>query len=114
MYAIILINLFFKMKNGQDILSYLLFYATMFSRLSTELKDLSRLFMHYNKFQAATNQVEKILMNYLQEAGLEEWIEKLIINLIQKYLKDKIVVIVTHRNEIRKICNKHYEFNNKR
>jgi ATP-binding cassette subfamily B protein/subfamily B ATP-binding cassette protein MsbA len=279
MYAIILINLYFKMKNGQDILSYLLFYATMFSGLTTELKDLSRLFMHYNKFQAATNQVEKIigeeenldvinnwnkieikdldfrygdeskntikipyfelkkgdkvsivgksgqgkttflnilsryfdiekekyvidgisqdgnldlayisqeidlfdlsvkdnlclgknieesiLMKYLKEAGLEEWAEKLengldtvvgerglklsvgqkqrlniirgilldkeiyildeptsnldketeklIINLIQKYLKDKTVVIVTHRDEIREICNKHYEFKN--
>jgi ATP-binding cassette subfamily B protein/subfamily B ATP-binding cassette protein MsbA len=279
MYAIILINLYFKMKNGQDILSYLLFYATMFSGLTTELKDLSRLFMHYNKFQAATNQVEKIigeeenldvinnwnkieikdldfrygdeskntikipyfelkkgdkvsivgksgqgkttflnilsryfdiekekyvidgisqdgnldlayisqevelfdlsikdnlclgknieesiLMKYLKEAGLEEWAEKLengldtvvgerglklsvgqkqrlniirgilldkeiyildeptsnldketeklIINLIQKYLKDKTVVIVTHRDEIREICNRHYEFKN--
>lgn len=60
MYAVILINLYIKMKNGEDILSYLLFYATMFSGLSTELKDLSRLFMHYNKFQAATNQVEII------------------------------------------------------
>jgi ABC-type multidrug transport system fused ATPase/permease subunit len=251
----------------------------MFSGLSAELKDLSRLFMHYNKFQAATNQVEKIigkeenldiisnwnkieikdldfryddeskntiiipyfelkkgykvsivgksgqgkttflnilsryidiekekyvidgisqngnldlayisqeidlfdlsikdnlclgknieepiLMKYLKEAGLEEWVEKLengldtvvgerglklsvgqkqrlniirgilldkeiyildeptsnldketeklIINLIQKYLKDKTVVIVTHRDEIREICNKHYEFKN--
>jgi subfamily B ATP-binding cassette protein MsbA len=279
MYAIILINLYFKMKNGQDILSYLLFYATIFSGLSTELQDLSRLFMHYNKFQAATNQVEKIigkeenldvinnwnkieikdldfryddeskntitipyfelkkgdkvsivgksgqgkttflnilsryidiekekyvidgisqngnldlayisqeidlfdlsikdnlclgknieepiLMKYLKEAGLEEWVEKLengldtvvgerglklsvgqkqrlniirgilldkeiyildeptsnldketeklIINLIQKYLKDKTVVIVTHRDEIREICNKHYELKN--
>ncbi len=61
MYAVILINLYFKMKCGEDILSYLLFYATMFSGLTAELKDLSRLFMHYNKFQAATNQVEEMI-----------------------------------------------------
>lgn len=280
MYALILINLYFKMISGQDILSYLLFYATMFTGLSTELKDLSRLFMHYNKFQAATNQVEKMignddienhiikdwkkiqienidfkyenqtkttisiprfeidkgekisivgksgqgkstflnifcryieidnqcykidgksqkgnldlayisqeidlfdltirenlclgknidddtLMMYLKEAGLEEWVykledgldtivgekglklsvgqkqrlnivrgilldkeiyvldeptsnldketERLIINLIKKYLKDKTVIIVTHRDEIKNICNRHYKVKN--
>jgi len=73
MYAIILINLYFKMKNGQDILSYLLFYATMFSGLSTELKDLSKLFMHYNKFQAATNQVESIIGDNSNVDVIYDW-----------------------------------------
>ena len=73
MYAIILINLYFKMKNGENILSYLLFYATMFSGLSAELKDLSRLFMHYNKFQAATNQVENIIGNDSESNIIYEW-----------------------------------------
>lgn len=73
MYAVILINLYFKMKNGNDILSYLLFYATMFSGLSTELKDLSRLFMHYNKFQAATNQVENIIGNDIENDIIYDW-----------------------------------------
>jgi len=61
MYAIILVDLYFRMKSGQEVLSYLLFYATIFSGLNTELKDLNRLFLHYNRFQAATNQVENIL-----------------------------------------------------
>ncbi len=85
MYAIILINLYFKMKNGQDILSYLLFYATMFSGLSTELKDLSRLFMHYNKFQAATNQVEKIIGKEEDTTIIDNWNEIEIKNLDFRY-----------------------------
>lgn len=73
MFAIILINLYFKMKNGQDILSYLLFYATMFSGLSGELKDLARLFIHYNKFQAASKQVEKMIGKEEQTETIEKW-----------------------------------------
>lgn len=85
MYAIILINLYFKMKSGQDILSYLLFYATMFSGLSTELKDLSKLFMHYNKFQAATNQVENIIGNDCESNVIYDWKEIKIKDLEFKY-----------------------------
>ena len=43
-------------------------------------------------------------------SNLDKETEKLIINLIQKYLKDKTVVIVTHRDEVKKICDKHYIF----
>lgn len=281
MFVIILINLYYKMKSGQDILSYLLFYATIFSGLNGELKDLARLFIHYNKFQAASKQVEEmigkdeavppiktwntieikdltfkykeetktnihisefkmnrkdkisivgksgqgkttflnilaryieipednylidgkkqkgnldlayisqeidlfdltvrenlclgkeiadeVLMEYLEEAGLLEWVkglekgldtvvgerglklsvgqkqrlniirgilldkdmyildeptsnldketEKLIVKLIEKYLSEKTVAIVTHREEIKKICTKHYQFVNNR
>lgn len=73
MYIVILINLYFKMKNGEDILSYLLFYATMFSGLSTELKDLSRLFMRYNKLQAATNKVENIIGKDIENNTINNW-----------------------------------------
>ena len=73
MYIVILVDLYFKMKSGENILSYLLFYATMFSGLSAELKDLSRLFMHYNKFQAATNQVENIIGNSSEENIIYDW-----------------------------------------
>lgn len=85
MYAIILLNLYFKMKNGQDILSYLLFYATMFSGLNTELKDLSRLFMHYNKFQAATSQVEEIIGKGEDTTVIDNWNEIEIKNLDFRY-----------------------------
>lgn len=73
MFIIILINLYFKMKSGQDILSYLLFYATIFSGLSVELKDVSRLFMHYNKFQAASKQLEKMLGENEEEKDIIDW-----------------------------------------
>ena len=36
--------------------------------------------------------------------------EKQMIDLIQERLAGKTVIIVTHRNEIKKICNKHYKF----
>ncbi len=85
MYVIILMNLYFKMKNGEDILSYLLFYATIFSGLTIELKDLSRLFMHYNKFNAATNQVEDIIEEENQESIINEWEKIEISNLKFKY-----------------------------
>lgn len=93
MYVIILINLYFKMKNGQDILSYLLFYATMFSGLSSELKDLSRLFMHYNKFQAATNQVEEIIGNDDESETINNWKTIQISNLEFKYSEESKVAI---------------------
>ena len=93
MYVIILINLYFKMKNGQDILSYLLFYATMFSGLSSELKDLSKLFMHYNKFQAATNQVEDIIGNDDESDIINNWKTIQISNLEFKYNEETKVAI---------------------
>lgn len=93
MYAIILINLYFKMKSGQDILSYLLFYATMFSGLSVELTDLSRLFMHYNKFQAATNQVEDIIGNEEENNIINDWQTIEITNLEFKYNDEANTVI---------------------
>ena len=85
MYIIVLINLYFKMRTGQEVLSFLLFYAAMFSGLSTELKDLSRLFLHFNKFQAATNQVEKIIGNDEQNEILYDWNIIQIKDLVFKY-----------------------------
>ena len=43
-------------------------------------------------------------------SNLDNETEKLIVNLIKEYLRGKTVVIVTHREEIKKICEKHYEF----
>lgn len=38
--------------------------------------------------------------------------EEKIINMIEKYLKDKTYVIVTHRPKLKDLCNKHYIFEN--
>lgn len=102
MYVIILINLYFKMRSGQDILSYLLFYATIFGNLSLELKDLSRLFMHYNKFQAATNQVEEIIGKDEESNFEKEWRKIQIRDLKFKYDDESKVEIYIPNFEINK------------
>ena len=38
--------------------------------------------------------------------------EEKITNMIEKYLKDKTYVIVTHRQKLKSLCNKHYIFEN--
>lgn len=38
--------------------------------------------------------------------------EEKIIKMIEKYLKDKTYIVVTHRDSIKKLCNKHYIFKN--
>lgn len=85
MYVMILVNLYFKMKNGQDVLPYLVFYASIFNGLTLELKDLARLFLHHNKFQAATNQVEKMIGETQEEAFIKDWKEIQIQNVNFKY-----------------------------
>lgn len=62
MYSIILISLFFQMKEGKDIFHYLVFYSSMFSGLNTELRGVGYLFTHFNKFRSANNQVEKMII----------------------------------------------------
>lgn len=43
-------------------------------------------------------------------SNLDEYTEELIIKLIDKYLKNKTVIIVSHREKLIDICNKHYVF----
>lgn len=62
MYTIVLIGLYFKMKSGEDVFSYVVFYSSMFSGLNVELKGVASLFIHYNKFKSANNQIEKIIV----------------------------------------------------
>lgn len=50
------------MKNGNDVFSYIVFYSSMFSGLNTELRGVGNLFVHYNKFKSANNQIESILV----------------------------------------------------
>ena len=38
--------------------------------------------------------------------------EEKITNMIEKYLKNKTYVLITHRTNLRKLCNKHYIFEN--
>ena len=43
-------------------------------------------------------------------SNLDTLSEERITNMIEKYLKDKTYVIVTHRPSLKKLCNKHYVF----
>ena len=43
-------------------------------------------------------------------SNLDALSEEKIINMIEKYLKDKTYVIVTHRPRLKELCNKHYIF----
>lgn len=45
-------------------------------------------------------------------SNLDEHSEQLIIDLINKYLKNKTIIIVTHRDKLIRLCNRHYEFIN--
>lgn len=88
MYVIVLINLYFKMQAGQNILSNLLFYVSIFDLLRGELKNLRFLFVHFNKFQAATNQVEKIIGNNPENGLIKDWNTIQISDLEFKYNKE--------------------------
>ena len=73
MYAIILISLFFKMKNGENVFSYIVFYSSMFNGLNSELKGVASLFIHYNKFKSANNQIEKMIIEEDPQSKIRNW-----------------------------------------
>lgn len=45
-------------------------------------------------------------------SNLDNYSEEKIYKMIEKYLKDKSYVIVTHRANLKRLCDKHYEFKN--
>lgn len=45
-------------------------------------------------------------------SALDKESEEKIVNMIDKYLHDKTYIIVTHRDSIKRLCNKHYIFEN--
>ncbi|MDD3187349.1 MAG: ABC transporter ATP-binding protein [Bacilli bacterium] len=73
MYTIILISLFIKMSNGADIFSYLIFYSAMFNGLNIELKGVATLFISFNKFKSANNQIEKIIVDDQERKKIKKW-----------------------------------------
>ena len=68
--------------------------------------------------QQRLNIICRILMDndlsFLDEptSNLDTLSERKIIEMIDKYLKVKTYIIVTHRDAISKLCNKHYLFEN--
>lgn len=45
-------------------------------------------------------------------SNLDSLSEEKIINMIEKYLNDKTLLIVTHKSKLKKLCNRHYVFEN--
>ncbi len=85
MYAIILISLFFRMKNGENVFSYLVFYSSMFNGLNVELRGVAALFIHYNKFKSANNQIEKMIIEEEPQNKIRNWENITIKNIEFKY-----------------------------
>ncbi|MDD3341546.1 MAG: ABC transporter ATP-binding protein [Bacilli bacterium] len=73
MYVIILVSLFIRMQQGENVFSYLVFYASMFEGLRVELSSIASLFQHYNKFKSANNQIEKILIEEEPQNKIRNW-----------------------------------------
>lgn len=61
LYFVIFISLYFKMKAGENVLSYIIFYSTIFQGMIRELTDLSGFFTNINSLTAATNNLEDII-----------------------------------------------------
>lgn len=73
MYAFILVNLFFRMKSGEDVFNYIVFYSSIFSGLNIELKGVASLFIHFNKFKSSNSQIEKIITEDKLQSKIKNW-----------------------------------------
>lgn len=102
LYVIVLINLYLKMQAGEEVLSTLLFYASIFDLLRGELKNLAFLFVHINKFQAATTQVEKMLGEEGEKKKIENWQSIEICDLEFQYEKNAKNMICIPNFEIKR------------
>lgn len=64
MYLVVLISLYFRLKNGEEILSFLLFYITAFNGIKSEFRRLSNVFQTYTELQSASDQIEDMIGSY--------------------------------------------------
>lgn len=93
MYIIILLNLLLKMKSGIDVFSYIVFYTFIFNQLSTELNDIAKLFIRYNKFKSANNQIEELLVEEKTQNKITNWNNITLKNIEFKYNNEKNNII---------------------
>ena len=93
MYVIVLISLFVQMKNGADVFSYLVFYSSIFSGLSTELRGVGYLFMHWNKFKSANNQVEEMIVEEEKQHKIRNFHDIMMKDICFKYYDESNITI---------------------
>lgn len=107
MFILVLIDLYFKMRSGENILSYLLFYTVIFADLNLELRYLSELFLSYTKLKAATNKMEEVLEEDTKEEVIKNWNQITIKDVHFKYGDDminEISIPYININKKDKIC----------
>ncbi len=95
MYLIVLISLYFKLKNGENILPFLLFYITSFNSIKSEFRRLSNVFQTYTELKAANDQIEEMIGFYDRKGIINDFKSINISNVNFKYdkkSKKKIVV----------------------
>ena len=85
MYIIVLLNLLSRMESGIEVFSYIIFYTTIFNNLSTELNDISRLFIRFNRFKSANNEIEKSIVENEALKKIKKWKTITIRNICFKY-----------------------------
>lgn len=73
MYSFLLVSLYLKMKNGEDIFSLLVFYTSMFAGLNVELKGMAKLFTTYNKVKSANNLIEANIKEQNIKEIVDDW-----------------------------------------
>lgn len=93
MYTIILISLFIKMQNGEEVFSYLVFYSSMFNGLNVELRGVASLFICFNKFKSANNQIEKIIIEEDKQNRIRNWDNITLSSIEFKYSDDSNTTI---------------------
>ncbi len=92
MYFVILISLYFKMKAGENVLSYIIFYATIFQGVGRELIDLSGFFSNINSLTAASNRLEEIIQE--ENSKYTSNFETIELNNIKYQYKDQSNTII--------------------
>ena len=85
MYIIILINLLFKMKFGENVFTYVVFYTTIVGKLITELNGISRLFFRFTKLSSANKIIESTLKEKQQQNKIRNWNNITLKNIEFKY-----------------------------
>lgn len=88
MFVSILISLYFKMRQGENILPFLIFYITMFTGLKSELRSFSKVFQSYTKLKSANDQIEEIIGETTKEEVIKDWKKIKIKSIKFKYTKD--------------------------
>ena len=86
-YLVVLISLYFRFKNGEDILAFLLFYITAFNGIKSEFRRLSNVFQVHTELKSANDQIEEMIGTYDKKEIINSFNTIEIMNVNFKYDK---------------------------